>query len=227
MTQRAHSATRFSVLAAVVFIIGACSDAVDEPTGPATETPGIIALDVRLHVVQSTQLDALNARLTDAEAQTLIAAVNQTWSQAGITWTLETVVREDARSESAFREALVNQALSPVNALPTVLARDNIDPDVWNVFLIRDFGPTLGGAYLPRQKVVVSAEIDPQGQRDVTGSMARILAHELGHSLGLVHVACTEEGNLMAADCLRGSPTFLDPTQITRAQLQADFGRPF
>jgi len=116
-------------------------------------------------VVQFTNLDALHARLTNQEAQGLIAAANQAWFPAGIIWILEGVVREDARSESAFREALVNRALSPVKALPTVLAPDNLNRDIWNVFRIRDFGPTLGGAYLPIQKVVVCAEIDPRDQR--------------------------------------------------------------
>lgn len=140
---------------------------------------------------------------------------------------MESVVREDAHREAAFREALINQALSPVKVLPTLLAPENLDTDIWNVFLIRDFGPTLGGAYLPRQKVVVSAEIDPRGQRDVTGDMAHSLAHELGHSLVLAHVPCTRAGNLMATDCSAGSRTYLDPSQVTRAQLQAHFGRPF
>ena len=227
-----------ATLVAVALCATACTDNPAEPgpqppaelaEQPATPptTPPPTALLLRLHVVQSTELDALNARLTDQEAQGLIAAVNQAWFPAGIVWILESVVREDARSESAFREALINQALSPVKVLPTVLAPDNLDTDIWNVFMIRDFGPTLGGAYLPVHKVVVAAEIDPRGQRDVTGDMAHILAHELGHSLGLAHVPCTEAGNLMAADCPNGSRTYLDPSQITRAQLQADFGRPF
>ena len=57
--------------------------------------------------------------------------------------------------------------------------------------------------------------------------MARILAHELGHSLGLAHVACTTGGNLMAAGCTLGSRTFLNAIQITRVRLQAETGRPF
>ena len=85
----------------------------------------------------------------------------------------------------------------------------------------------MGGVYLPIEKVVVSTELDPLGQRDIDGGIARILAHELGHSLGLVHVPCTAQGNLMATGCTLGSRTFLDATQITRVQVQAEFGRPF
>ena len=216
---------RLTGLVAAALILGACADGVDEPTGPSDQDA--FELPVHLHVVQSDHVGALNALLTDPEVGKLMVAVNQTWSQAGITWILESIVRERARNESVFREALMNRALSPIVALPSVLSHDDARPDVWNVFMIRDFGGTVGGAYLPMEHVVVSSEVDPLGQRDVRGGMARVLAHELGHSLGLADVACTEEGNLMAADCLQGSRTYLDPSQVTRARLQADFGRPF
>ena len=208
-------------------LTGACTDGIDEPTGPDTNAPDAIELEVRMHVVQSDELDALNARLSDAEVTELLTAVNDIWSQAGIVWTLESVVREDARNESVFRDALMSRTVSPISVLTRVLTPDNLHPDIWNVFMIRDFGGTVGGVYLPIEKVVVSSEVDLLGQREIDGGMARILAHELGHSLGLVHVPCTAQGNLMAAGCLQGLRTFLDPTQVTRVRLQAEFGRPF
>ena len=58
------------------------------------------------------------------------------------------------------------------------------------------------------------------------GGMARILAHELGHSLGLVHVPCAGQGNLMAAGYTLGTRTLLDVIQITEARLQAETGKP-
>jgi hypothetical protein len=75
--------------------------------------------------------------------------------------------------------------------------------------------------------VVVSAEIDPGGRREIGEGMSRILSHELGHSLGLVHVLCTGQGNLMAAGCPLGSRTLLDATQITGTRMQAETARPF
>ena len=203
-------------------ILGACS----ESAGPS-DHPEPIELAVRVHLVQSDQLDELNVRLTDAEVTELMTAVNETWAQAGVIWSLESIVREDARNESLFQSALTDPAVSPVSVVTSVLTPDNVRPDIWDVFLIRDFGGGLGGVYLGIQRVVVSAEIDPSGQRDIDGGMARILAHELGHSLGLVHVPCAGQGNLMAAGCALGTRTLLDVIQITGARLQAETGKPF
>ena len=222
MTKRSDPRNRLSVLMLIAVTLSACSDSAGPPRDPDP-----IELAVRLHLVRSDQLDELNVRLTDAEVAELMTAVNETWAQAGIIWSLESIVREDARNESLFRSALTDPTVSPHSVLTSVLTPDNLGPDIWNVFLIRDFGGGLGGVYLRIEKVVVSAEIDPSGQRDIGGGMSRILAHELGHSLGLAHVQCAGQGNLMAAGCTLGTRTLLDATQITGIRRQAETGRPF
>ena len=93
------------------------------------------------------------------------------------------------------------------------------------------FGPLIGGiaggVYLSGVPAVIIAEFDPSGARDLVGSGPRILAHELGHSLGLVHVPCTAEGNLMAPGCSAGLRTHLTEDQIATARTQRDINRPF
>jgi len=222
VTNRSNPRNRLSVLIGIALISGACSD-----SAGLNDHPEPIELAVRVHLVQSDQLDELNVRLSDAEVTELMTAVNERWAQAGIIWSLESIVREDARNESLFRSALTDPNASLLSVLTSVLTPDNVRPDIWNVFLIRDFAGGLGGVYLPIEKVVVSAEIDPSGQRNIEGGMSRILAHELGHSLGLLHVSCVGQGNLMAVGCALGTRTLLDATQITRARLQAETGKPF
>ena len=184
MKNRSNPRTRLPVLLATAVFLSACSDSTDEPTGPDVTQPEAIKLPVRMHLTQSDQLQALNTQLTDPEVTELLDAVNEVWAQAGIVWGLERIVREDARNESTFHDALTDPTFSPIGVLTSVLPPDHVRPDIWNVFMIRDFGGTLGGVYLPIEKVVVSTEVDPEGLRDVDGGMARVLAHELGHSPG-------------------------------------------
>ena len=195
-------------LAATCLILAACGESA--PTGPEPDEDGAIHLELRIHLLQSSELDALDATLTDDEVGVVIRAVNEVWL-----------------NPDAFRQ-LVNNLGGNLNGLvAAVLPTENVRPDIWNVFLVRDFGGTIGGVYLVRQQVVVSAELDPLGSRDLSGGTARILAHELGHSLGLDHVQCSGPGNLMAAGCPLGTRTRLDPVQIQSARRQAKTGRPF
>ena len=59
------------------------------------------------------------------------------WAQAGVTWSLESIVREDARNEFLFGSALTNPTVNPVSVLTSVLTLENVQADIWNVFLIR------------------------------------------------------------------------------------------
>ena len=206
-------------------MLAACGESA--PTGPELDEDGGIHLEMRLHLLQSSELEALDATLTDDEVGEVIQAVNEVWSQAGVVWQIEQIVREPALNPDFFRQVLNDPFGNPASAVAAVLPKENIRPDIWNVFLIRDFGGALGGVYLLRDRVVVAAELDPTGNRDLSGGTARILAHELGHSLGLEHVPCIATGNLMAAGCPRGTRTRLEPFQIQISRQQAETGRPF
>ena len=132
-------------------ILGACSDST-EPT----VRPEAFELAVRVHLVQSDQLDALNVRLSDAEVTELMTAVNETWSQAGIVWSVESIVHDDARNESLFSSALEDPSVGLPSVLTSVLTPETLRNDIWNVFMIRDFGGGLGGVYLEIERVVVT-----------------------------------------------------------------------
>ncbi len=203
-------------------MLAACGE-----SAPTSPEDGAINLEMRLHLLQSSELAALDATLTDDEVGEVIQAVNEVWAQAGVVWHTERIVRERALNPNVFRQVLNDRSGNSTSLVAAVLPSENLRPDIWNVFLIRDFGGTIGGVYLPSNRVVVSAELDPLGNRDLSGATARILAHELGHSLGLNHVPCIAAGNLMAAGCPLGTRTQLEPAQIRTTRQQAETGRPF
>ncbi len=206
-------------------MLAACGESA--PTGPEPDEGGAIQLEMRLHLLQSSELEALDATLTDDEVGEVIQAVNEVWTQAGVVWQIELIVREPALNPDVFRQVLNDPHGNSTSLVAAVLPKENLRPDIWNVFLIRDFGGAVGGVYLLSDRVVVSAELDPSGNRDLSGGTARILAHELGHSLGLNHVPCTATGNLLAAGCPTGTRTRLESFQIQIARQQAETGRPF
>jgi hypothetical protein len=212
------AASRLS-LAAVALVV-ACGG--DGPTDPTSDPP---VLNVRVHLLES-EFAPLSTTLTDQEVEQLLASVNAIWQQAGITWELESIVRERAVNAADY-ERLLSGDLSPSGpGIASVLPPGSVTTDRWDVFYLRDLGGIAGGVYLPPLTAIVVAELDPTGSRDITGSVARILAHELGHSLALQHVPCAAEGNLMAPGCTMGDRERLAPGQIDVARNRAASGRP-
>ena len=61
---------------------------------PPVVPTGNINLRVRVHLLQSDQVDALNATMTDDQVGTLFAGVNRIWAQARIAWNVESMTRE-------------------------------------------------------------------------------------------------------------------------------------
>lgn len=207
-------------LLAAATLVGACDR--DSPTSPGQRE--VLTLDVRVHLLESDRSDALSTTLSEEEVARLFDSVNDVWSQAGIEWRIESVVREEARNTESF-DAIVNgQAPPNGQAIGAVMPLGNLTTGSWDVFLIRDLGGLVGGIYFPAIAAVLQPEKDPFGIRGLEGALTRILAHELGHALSLPHVPCTVAGNLMAPGCQGSDRTRLSDGQIRAARAQAEAG---
>lgn len=221
------SRRRAAAMLVLAFAVLACGDDAEIPQEVSSGSFETVSLNVRVHLLQSFDVEALNSMLSDAEVETLLAAVNEVWAQAGITWRLESVVREQAQNGTDYQRALNGQAPATFQLFSSIVPRDKLLVGEWDVFVIKDLGDIAGGVYLGGLGLVIFAEFGPVGPQGADGPGKRILAHELGHSLGLDHVPCTPEGNLMAPGCPSENRTRLSATQIRSSREQALRGRPF
>lgn len=215
---------RWLALASVVVVACRDGEALQSPVAVGAEP---IRLDVRVHVLQSGEFAPLNSTLAPVDVDTLFAGVNAVWRQAGIVWRVESVVREPARNVGEYARIFRGQLPPSVQALSSIFPTDHLLPGKWDVFVIRDFGDVAGGIYLQTLGVVLFAELGPDGSQAPDGAGRRILAHELGHSLGLPHVTCTPQGNLMAPGCAFEDRIRLSAEQVAAARKQAARGQPF
>ena len=201
-------------------LVASCNS--DEPTDGDFDST---ILRMRVHLLQS-DFSPLNTTLTEDDVRTIITGVNDVWQQAGVSWEIESIVSNDALNAAVYESILLRDLPATGPRIASILPSASISEGRWDVFYLMDLGGLAGGVYLAPLTSVVVAELDPNGQRDLTGSVARILAHELGHSLGLQHVPCAPEGNLMAPGCQAGDRTRLTSGQIDVALSQAATGRP-
>jgi hypothetical protein len=191
------------------------------------DTGQIIELDLNLFMMESSRSENITATLGSDEAEKLIEGVNEVWSQANIRWNLAQVTVVVASNAELFEMMMQNMVPRSMGLLRSIIPGGHISPDKWDVFIIHDFGGGIGGVYFPDLAAVLQPEVDPLREIGFDGGLIRILAHELGHSLGLPHVPCTQAGNLMAPGCMLGNRTRLAESQIESTRMQAATNLPW
>lgn len=209
------------VLAAATVLSG-CGDG--GPTAPGLET---ITLPVRVHLLAS-KITTLDAEFSPAQARDLVARTNDIWAQAGIQWRVDSILSDSMthQADSIFTAVTLSGGTIPQDLFERMVPDDRIPGGGFDIFVLHDlaiFG--IQGIYQPQIPAVFGSEttgVYGWGNQD-------ILAHELGHALGLRHVPCTPDGDLMVpGSCDRGTdPTHLTATQIDDARAQAEQGVPY
>lgn len=172
-----------------------------------------IVLPIRVHILRSAESRHLNCMCTEAQITTWFDAANTIWSSAAIRWDLESFVYEEANNPAEFdRIVELGRDADPGDRRSVVHSTYPLDQTLapgWNIFFINRmaFG---GGVYNPQTKSVLIGENSPGGVLNPS-----ILAHELGHSLGLRH--SQERYNLMAGRQQGIEPR--DKIQLTTEQV--------
>ena len=189
-------------------------------------------LPVRFHLVRSS-LSELNATLTAAEVPGLVAEVQSYWDQACIRIQIESVIQNDVspEQEQAYTQAWQGDVQGPQmkQLMTDVMPKGNRLSPGWNVMIFRQFNKFASGVYLSEIGSVLWAEALPPPAGSGPNPPV-ILAHEVGHALGLLHYeGAGLKENLMCEDVMQNQTTAagLTPEQIGIARAQALTGKTF
>jgi hypothetical protein len=208
-----------SLLTVVSVACSGCGGPYDD-SGPASGAcvgeRDWLEMPVRLALIRSDDA-TLTATAPAPELTAMLDAVNTLWAPACIHFALESTVAVDTDPVlvAAYQDALASRDLTAVaRGLRELLPPPGmLDPGV-SVFVFRSLGMPRLGRYFDDKDAVAWAHAKPDG----TATQPVLLAHELGHALGLPHYAGDDSAhNLMTAS--GGDPALM--TQLTEDQAQA------
>lgn len=165
----------------------------------AKSTPArdrFLVIPLRVHVLKASKLPEVDCHLTDADIARILGKVNRIWEQAEVYWGLESIVREPAARQDAFRLALsLNSEIDLALYRLLVPKGPGHDRGV-DVYFLHEL--PVNGVWMGEDYVIVkeTAEL-----RAVPGGIdepiPRVTSHELGHTLGLSHHR--DESHLLAS----------------------------
>ncbi|MEW6158402.1 MAG: Matrixin [Verrucomicrobiota bacterium] len=181
------------VLGALFLIVSCVASDNAGPTGMRFEEKDSLVLPVRVHLLANTNTTDIHTRLTDADVTRIFGKVNRVWSQAGIRFQVESVVRESAVMplEQGPNEIPMLQTRHLLALRPAVSRATNL----LHVYYVHRL--PVNGIYF-REAIFVK---DTASLREVEGGIdepiPRVTSHELGHALKLDHRQ--NRTNLMAS----------------------------
>lgn len=191
-----------------------------------------VTIPLRVHLLSSA-IDSLNSTMNEARFLETLAEAQVYLDQTCVKVEVEQFIREElgAEREARFREVAQNNPSEVAfrQMMVDVMPTDNLLEPGWNVMVFKAFERYSSGVYLTDLPSVLWAEQLP-AMGGGAPNPPLILAHEIGHSLGLLHYEGPNlERNLMCQAVMQNQETATELTeeQVNVARAQAETGRTF
>jgi hypothetical protein len=163
---------------------------------------------VRVHLLTATNSARIQTTLTPEDITRILSKVNRVWSQAGLHFYLESLVREEASSQDFGAVLGTAGDLSGVRRLRPETSKA---PGRFHIYYIKEL--SVNGVYLVEGMFVKDTASLKKVEGGIDEPIPRVTSHELGHALTLQH--CQTSTHLM----FRGTTgTNLDETEIKQAR---------
>jgi len=161
---------------------------------------------VRVHLLIAKESPTVGTTLLESDITRILGKLNWVWAQAGLHFSLESLVREDAIETAETRAGLLEPS-QLLGLRPT----GSIASNMFHIYYIKAM--SMNGIYFPEAIFVK----DTSSLRSVPGGidepLPRVTSHELGHAFGLPHRQDTT--NLMASGT---TGTWLNEEEIKQAR---------
>jgi hypothetical protein len=172
---------------------------------------------IRIHILSSPEFGLANCTLRDSDVTRVVGKLNAIWSQAGITFGVESIMHEQVAQRDRFRLVVeLKQGALDLSDLDMLLPKASRVFDGLSVYFLHEL--PFNGIYTNGDCVVLQERVrlnDTQGGTDEP--MARVAGHCLGRALSL-QPRQEPVTSLMAL----GTTGFgLDAEEVERARLVA------
>ncbi len=136
---------------------------------------------LRIHLLQDTNAPPVHTTLTDSDIGRILGKMNRIWSQAGIHFYLESLLREKAVNGKDYdpKKRAGRDTLLPLRP------QESLSRETFHVYYVKQLRPN--GIFLGPASFVKDTARLRKAEGGIDEPLPRVSSHELGHALGLGH----------------------------------------